>query len=413
MITSSVNRVIYKGNGVATEFAYPFKIFDRTDIKVLLVDKDGNRSILTSDYYVDMEAMKVYYPGYAPGAVEPGTEQPAILQEGETLVVYRDVPITQMDRMPENYPFDVNERMHDKSCVIDQQLADELRRSLKFGVEFEGADFDPTLPIQAGFGWRVSDDGKTIVPTENPKIIYEDTVGVYNKAVTDTNAIKEQTNAIKEQTNAVKEQTNAIKNNADAIRAETADIKNETQTIYNAALSDINTVKENAEAAIDNTKNQAIVDVNTTKKQVEVLVETAQDYSDLSHRWADSATSPDGKSTSKSSKTWAEQTASYLDEAVQLRNYAEALAAQVPLYSPTTTYHIGDVVFTADGATYRALDTVTGESPTESFKWAKIQTVDAYTFEKDAKGDIMVRLPATASAQWDVDSSGDVMIKLS
>ena len=167
MITSSVNRVIYKGNGVATEFAYPFKIFDRTDIKVLLVDKDGNRSILTSDYYVDMEAMKVYYPGYAPGAVEPGTEQPAILQEGETLVVYRDVPITQMDRMPENYPFDVNERMHDKSCVIDQQLADAVNRGLSASVDApEG--FVGDVPIVAGKSFRISSDGMRLETTEDP-----------------------------------------------------------------------------------------------------------------------------------------------------------------------------------------------------------------------------------------------------
>lgn len=167
MITSSVNRVIYKGNGVATEFAYPFKIFDRTDIKVLLVDKDGNRSILTSDYYVDMEAMKVYYPGYAPGAVEPGTEQPAILQEGETLVVYRDVPITQMDRMPENYPFDVNERMHDKSCVIDQQLADAVNRALSASVDApEG--FVGDVPIVAGKSFRISSDGMRLETTEDP-----------------------------------------------------------------------------------------------------------------------------------------------------------------------------------------------------------------------------------------------------
>lgn len=55
MIAHVDNRITYNGNGNATEFAYQFKILDRTDIKVMLTDADGKEKLLTKDYYVDVE----------------------------------------------------------------------------------------------------------------------------------------------------------------------------------------------------------------------------------------------------------------------------------------------------------------------------------------------------------------------
>lgn len=54
MLAHVDNRITYSGNGNATEFAYQFKILDRTDIKVLLTDADGKEKLLTKDYYVDV-----------------------------------------------------------------------------------------------------------------------------------------------------------------------------------------------------------------------------------------------------------------------------------------------------------------------------------------------------------------------
>lgn len=55
MLAHVENRITYSGNGNATEFAYQFKILNRTDIKVLLTDADGKEKLLTKDYYVDVE----------------------------------------------------------------------------------------------------------------------------------------------------------------------------------------------------------------------------------------------------------------------------------------------------------------------------------------------------------------------
>lgn len=113
MLTDIENRITYSGNGNATEFAYQFKILDRTDIKVLLTDADGEEKLLTKDYYVDVEKNVVRYPGYAVGAEVPESERPAVLPTGWKLTIYREVPVTQETDLPDQYPFNQVEAIGD------------------------------------------------------------------------------------------------------------------------------------------------------------------------------------------------------------------------------------------------------------------------------------------------------------
>lgn len=147
MIPVSENQVIYSGNGVNTAFSYSFKIIESTDLHLIRVAADGTETEVTSDYYVDMAASKVYYPGYAPGVEEAEADQPQVLQTGEKLVVYRNVPITQQDDMPDQWPFDVIESALDKSCIIDQQLKGEVDRSLKVSRKVNLSNFDASVPV--------------------------------------------------------------------------------------------------------------------------------------------------------------------------------------------------------------------------------------------------------------------------
>lgn len=167
MIGSSENRVSYNGDGVATEFAYQFKILDRSDLKVMLVAPDDSVQILTKDYYVDMEKNVVLYPGYAPGAEIPESERPPVLPVGWRLVLYRDVPITQLSQMPTQWPFNVIEDMADKLTIICQQLDDGNQRSLKLSVEVS-SDVSTILPYGKDKAFAWSKDGKGLVLTENP-----------------------------------------------------------------------------------------------------------------------------------------------------------------------------------------------------------------------------------------------------
>lgn len=167
MLTHVDNRITYSGNRNTTEFAYQFKILDRTDIKVLLTDADGKEKLLTKDYYVDVEKNVVRYPGYAVGAEVPESERPPVLPTGWKLTIYREVPVTQETDLPDQYPFNQVEDIGDKLTMIAQQLTDVTGRSLKIGVS-TSADIDTTIPWENGKSFRISDDGKTLELSEDP-----------------------------------------------------------------------------------------------------------------------------------------------------------------------------------------------------------------------------------------------------
>lgn len=178
MIAHVDNRITYNGNGNATEFAYQFKILDRTDIKVLLTGADGKEKLLTKDYYVDVEKNVVRYPGYAVGAEVPESERPPVLPTGWKLTIYREVPVTQETDLPDQYPFNQVENIGDKLTMIAQQLTDVTGRSLKIGVS-TSADIDTTIPWENGKSFRISDDGKTLELSEDPAKVLPLAQGVY------------------------------------------------------------------------------------------------------------------------------------------------------------------------------------------------------------------------------------------
>ena len=190
MIGSSENRISYNGNGIATEFAYTFKILEKSDIKVLHVAADGTEELLTKDYYVDMEKSVVLYPGYAPGAEIPEQNRPPILPVGERLVIYREVPITQESALDKHWPFNVIEAGLDKLTIICQQIWDRVSRSLAISVSADSS-VDTTFPYAPGKSFRWNDEGTSIVLMDNPesvlaenKEVLEQGIAAMNQAMT-------------------------------------------------------------------------------------------------------------------------------------------------------------------------------------------------------------------------------------
>ena len=209
MIGSSENRISYNGNGIATEFAYTFKILEKSDMKVLHVAADGTETLLTKDYYVDMDKSVVLYPGYAPGAEIPEQNRPPILSEGEMLVLYREVPITQESALDKHWPFNVIENGLDKLTIICQQIWDRLQRSF-YVSESTSSNFDTKVPIEAGKTFRVKDDGTGFEVTEDPAKVLPLAQGVYTQTKEQAEFAKEQADASSEAAIAAKtSETNA------------------------------------------------------------------------------------------------------------------------------------------------------------------------------------------------------------
>ena len=130
MVITDVNQVTYNGDGTTTAFPFTFKIIDATNIKLILIAENGLQTEITSDYYVDVENQTVYYPGYAPGSEPPEADQPAKLQVGEKLEIYRWIPINQLADLGEKWPFAVIEAGLDKLTMLLQDIYGWVGRNL-------------------------------------------------------------------------------------------------------------------------------------------------------------------------------------------------------------------------------------------------------------------------------------------
>ena len=170
MVITDVNQVVYLGDGVTTAWPFTFRIIDATDVKLLLIDADGTETDITSDYFVDTNTNTVYYPGYAPGA-EPGlADQPAPVQTGQRLVVYRELPVTQEKDLGDKWPFFVIELALDKLTMILQQIYEWWGRTLRIseGDKATHPDFDMTFPIEPGKSFRVNMEGTGFEASADP-----------------------------------------------------------------------------------------------------------------------------------------------------------------------------------------------------------------------------------------------------
>ena len=136
-ISTNVTKVTYQGDGETT--AFPFStIFPNDVVYVQDIDvqnyikckiiANGTETVLTSDYFVDVQNRTLYYPGYAPGS-EP-VDQPAKLSADEYIVIYRAIPVTQESDLGSKWPFATIEAGLDKLTMIIQDADVAINDSL-------------------------------------------------------------------------------------------------------------------------------------------------------------------------------------------------------------------------------------------------------------------------------------------
>lgn len=315
MLTHVDNRITYSGNGNATEFAYQFKILDRTDIKVLLTDADGKEKLLTKDYYVDVEKNVVRYPGYAVGAEVPESERPAVLPTGWKLTIYREVPVTQETDLPDQYPFNQIEDIGDKLTMICQQLTDATNRSLKISVS-KSADIDTTIPWENGKSFRVSDDGKTLELTEDPAKVLPLAQGVYAQAQAQAQSAAVSATAAAKSENSAAASANAASNSAQsastsaASAAENARLSEGYKTAAETAKSNASLYAANAKTSADN--------AGASKEAAQSAATTASNFAS------------DARNSAGEAKTYKDNAKTYMDNA---KNYSENVNVFIPSVS--------------------------------------------------------------------------------
>lgn len=159
-VQKDVTKNIYVGNGSTRTFPFTFECPAEHPeyIKVYLMQDDGT-ALATSDYQLDMDARQITYPSIG-----------AALPEGKKLVIMRELPLQQMMNLVNNGPYfaeDV-ELAFDENVMAMQQIAEKLNRSIIMSVDIDGDAFVNEVPFEAGKSFRIADDGKSIVLTEDP-----------------------------------------------------------------------------------------------------------------------------------------------------------------------------------------------------------------------------------------------------
>lgn len=153
-VSTTNNRISYAGNDVTTAFSFPNKFFADSDLVVtVVVDATGiaTTKTLTTHYTVSGA-------GDDAGGTVTMLTAPAT---GETLVIYRDPPLTQLVDLVNNDDFDVDtgvERPLDRLVLICQRLKDLSTRALRLNdADTTGAGTALPVPVANRLlGWNAA-----------------------------------------------------------------------------------------------------------------------------------------------------------------------------------------------------------------------------------------------------------------
>ena len=149
MIEYRKTAVTYQGDGNTSVFPFSFAVTDANSVRVSIYDKATDVSVeLTRDYFVDMTANVVHYPGYAPGESVDAHAQPPKLPRGKNITIYRVTPIDQLTDLGNKYPLPYIETMADKLTAILQEHDERLGRAV---TSQKGSDITPKELIDSIF----------------------------------------------------------------------------------------------------------------------------------------------------------------------------------------------------------------------------------------------------------------------
>lgn len=125
-IANEVDHVKYNGNGATVDFPVPFKIFAKTDLKVVLVDADGveDVQVLDTDYEIDDADV-----GTATGNVTFDVAPPS----GYEVLIRRYRELSQGTSIRDNGAYNPgsHEDALDVQVMHSQRLAYDLKRCLR------------------------------------------------------------------------------------------------------------------------------------------------------------------------------------------------------------------------------------------------------------------------------------------
>lgn len=307
-VQKDVTKNIYVGNGSTRTFSFTFECPAEHPeyIKVYLMQDDGT-ALATSDYQLDMDARQITYPSI-------GTALP----EGKKLVIMRELPLQQMMNLVNNGPYfaeDV-ELAFDENVMAMQQIAEKLNRSIIMSVDIDGDAFVNEVPFEPGKSFRIADDGKSIVLTEDPAMVLPLAENTYAQAKAQAQSAYASAVAAAKSEDSAAASASEAGNSAQAAStsaasaAESARLAEGYKDVAETAKSDASLYADNAKTSADNA---------TASKEV------AQSAATTASNFASAARNSAGEA-----KTYKDNAKTYMDNA---KNYSENVNVFVPSVS--------------------------------------------------------------------------------
>lgn len=307
-VQKDVTKNIYVGNGSTRTFPFTFECPAEHPeyIKVYLMQDDGT-ALATSDYQLDMDARQITYPSIG-----------AALPEGKKLVIMRELPLQQMMNLVNNGPYfaeDV-ELAFDENVMAMQQIAEKLNRSIIMSVDIDGDAFVNEVPFEAGKSFRIADDGKSIVLTEDPARVLPLVQEAYAQAQAQAQSAYASAVAAAKSEDSAFEFAGVAGNSAQYASASAASAA-ENARLAEGYKTAAETAKSNASLYAANAKTSA--DNATASK------EAAQSAATTASNFASAARNSAGEA-----KTYKDNAKTYMDNA---KNYSENVNVFVPSVS--------------------------------------------------------------------------------
>jgi hypothetical protein len=314
-VQKDVTKNIYVGNSSTRTFPFTFECPAEHPeyIKVYLMQDDGT-ALATSDYQLDMDAKQITYPS-------SGTALP----EGKKLVIMRELPLQQMMNLVNNGPYFAEdiETAFDECVMAMQQIAEKLNRSIIMSVDIDGDAFVNEVPFEAGKSFRIADDGKSIVLTEDPAKVLPLVQGVYAQTQTQAqNAIASAAAAAKSEDNAAAS-ANAASNSAQSASA-SATSAAESAELTSGYKQEALTAKADAAASATNAKASE-ANAKISENNAEASKEAAQSAASNANNFATSA-----RSSASEAKSYRDAANNY---AANAKNYSENVNVFLPSVS--------------------------------------------------------------------------------
>lgn len=137
MLESTISSVSYVGDDTKTEFPFPFKVWDKSQVQVLTSTAiAGVEDDITDSVTITLNEDGIEAGGNVKFAIAPSS--------GTTFTISRNMPFTQNDSYISGSRFDpaVIEDRFDKDCAERQQLLEQVKKVVVLPSTYSGSSDD-------------------------------------------------------------------------------------------------------------------------------------------------------------------------------------------------------------------------------------------------------------------------------